>query len=556
MFKLYASYNDNIQEIYPVNGIYNIVESFYYEFEFYDKDVIGESVFLEDVLIDNDFFHLENNRIKTIKSHSFFQDFFGLCVLRCGAEEIILNVLVEKIKLNNLENIVLYIWNQDHKLFNVFYGEKFLNENHSRVSNVYNAISKYIAFCSSYLNVFNNLYSSFRLKGHKILRKNIRTVEYSPKKVSSHTISWLLSNLDRILLTNNYGYDESCISLGGKLGYIDKIETADSCDTFDVYENQIILGAFLHLLSEVNSLILSLQKIINSQERAKEKPSYDITKFADFRDLKVFPFVKAIESLKEKKKKIRQLFIKYSRVFKDTQVRKERPQITRVFAGSRHYMLAYNNIKKLYEKQVQIDFELKLFHIKKLSELYEVYNLFVMINGIEKSIKSSHFDNEFIKSSGLILKNRIDWVNEEFAISLYYNHEYPSSFTKLVRIDTTIGGHYCPDYVIHLYSKKNKDVEKYLILDAKYTKLYTLEKQHLPSCIYKYILNTGIENKYNSKPDLLALIYPGKITKSIVDSNIYSPQIHLIASSPESRDLELLLRKKLNQVLDKKYLIE
>lgn len=556
MFKLYASYNNKTQEILPVDGVYNVVESFYYEFEFYDNKVIAESIFLEYTPIDNDFFIIENNRIKTIKSHSFFQDFFGFCVLRCGSEEIILNVLVEKINLKNLEDIVLYIWEQDHKLFNVFYGEKYLKENNSRASNVYNAISKYIAFCSSYLDVFDNLYSSFRLNGHKILRKDIRTVEYSPKKVSSHTISWLLSNLDQILLTNNYGYDESYINLGGKLGYIDKIETAESCDTFDVYENQIILGAFLYLLSKVNSLILSVQKIINSQERAKEKLSYNTAKFADFRELRVFPFLKAIESLQEKKKQIKQLFIRYTRVFEHTQIRKERPQITQVFAGSRHYMLAYNYIKRLYGKQILIDFNLKLFHIKKISELYEVYNLFVIINGIEKNIKINHFDNKFIKSDTSILKNRVEWDNEDFAISLYYNHEYPSEFSKLVRIDTTIGFHYCPDYVIHIYSKKNRDTKKYLILDAKYTKLHTLEKKHLPSCIYKYILNTGIKDRHYRKVDVLALIYPGQETRPIIQSKIYRPQIFLIASNPKLKDLKLLLWENLTQVLDKKYLIE
>ena len=219
-------------------------------------------------------------------------------------------------------------------------------------------------------------------------------------------------------------------------------------------------------------------------------------------------------------------------------------------------MLAYNAIKKLYEKQIQIDFDLKLFHIKKLSELYEVYNLFVMINGIEKNIKSNHFDNEFIKSEDPMLKNRIEWKNEDFAISLYYNHEYPSAFTKLDRIDTTIGSYYCPDYIIHVCSKKKRDTEKYLILDAKYTKLHTLEKKHLPSCIYKYILNTGIKDQYYRKADVLALIYPGKESKSIIQSKIYTPQIFLIASNPELNDLKLLLRKNLAQVLDKKYLIE
>ena len=86
-------------------------------------------------------------------------------------------------------------------------------------------------------------------------------------------------------------------------------------------------------------------------------------------------------------------------------------------------------------------------------------------------------------------------------------------------------------FIIEIFNSVN-NVKKYFILDAKYSKFQTVKGLHLPSLMFKYILNTGISEESNSKISSLALLFPNENGQKIIKSNFYEPNIEMIASKP------------------------
>ncbi len=100
----------------------------------------------------------------------------------------------------------------------------------------------------------------------------------------------MLSNLDQIYFDNSFkGYYDS-IKINNRYGIIDNIKTSESRNSFDNYENQIVLGAFKIVLSKLNELKTEIRANINIQSDKEDL-------YADFKDLKRIPFIKLFARL-------------------------------------------------------------------------------------------------------------------------------------------------------------------------------------------------------------------------------------------------------------------
>lgn len=73
MLKVVRHHHNNIEEVYPINGIYKVYELDTYELEYSsDSPIVEQNVFLEDILLDYSLFNISQSRIETIKPEYLF----------------------------------------------------------------------------------------------------------------------------------------------------------------------------------------------------------------------------------------------------------------------------------------------------------------------------------------------------------------------------------------------------------------------------------------------------------------------------------------------------
>src|SRR5690606_19833806 len=148
--------------------------------------------------------------------------------------------------------------------------------------------SKFLTYTSHLLTEFEKLYQKFKNQPCSQLRKKKEKLDYTPNVVTSYSINWLISNLDEVVFDECFSAHPDSINIEGKSGYIEKIETDYVISDYNVYENQIILGAFQYLIQKLNSL---KNEIRGSVDFTK----YGSKDFADFRDLKKLPYIRLFD---------------------------------------------------------------------------------------------------------------------------------------------------------------------------------------------------------------------------------------------------------------------
>jgi len=529
MFKLYNFQNNNKTEIIPENGIYNVDELGEYEFE-YNGTLINNDIYLEDIPIDYNYYHVYENNIKS-QRYRFFQDFFGYSTLIINNECLHLNIRIEKFKLNEVEDIFIYLWEKDEKLFNVFISKSTFSIDFNNKNVKYETSSKFINLLEKFYTVFESLLPYFKKNPHTVLRSDFKIIDYSPQSVTPHSIEWILNNLDCLSVDFNLNTNPNAIKLNNNYALIDKIETEYKINTLKIYENEIILGVFLNVLYKISLFEIEINQYID-----KSKDNID-NKYSDIKDLKKIPFLKLKERIKIIEPKIKKLYQNYKSFFKEVLPRFEKPVLTAVFSNSFHYKKAYLFIQQIWNSKYNLFGEYHLMNIRKLSQLYEIYNLFSIIDALKNRLKSDTYSISVSSTREDDIINKISFSNSETQINLYYEQKYFSynkkDSTKLRRIDNSKGTYYMPDYIIEFI---NKSRTNYYIFDSKYSKLETIKNSFLNNILFKYILNTGIEGELYKKIEILCLLYPGDKSENIINSNIFKPIIKIIASKPNKED--------------------
>lgn len=525
MFRLFRHDKSNIVEVLPIQGLYTVQELSEYEFH-YNGSSSSFNVFLEDIAFDRKLYSFSGNNIKSIKSR-IFQDYFGFALLNIENNLFKFNIQIEKLKIGEIEDMLLFLWKNENRIFNNFLSKSSLKSSIHRNGSEFGLTSKYLVFVKHFYSTFKNLYGQFQRNPQYVLRSKKVEVDYTPEATSPESINWIFSNLDRIKFDFLLQNDPNSIKIENKYGYLDKIQSEVKTKSFSVYENEIILGTFADVIRKLKRLKRIIQSNVNIEK-------YSDSKYADFRDLKKIPLIKLYEDSNQLEKKLTKLLGSYKNIFSNTNSRIEIPKITPVFSSRLHYLTAFKTIIQSKSYKLNLDGELQLLNIRKLSQLYEAYNLHKLIEIFNNQLNQDlfTFENYSDRDDGII--NRIVYQHTNFSIKIYYELKYPNpDFIDLVRIDSHIGNYYNPDYIIEFSNSESKN---FYIIDSKYTQYNTLRNAYLNDSIYKYILNTGIINEEYKKINHLILLYPGHLNDAHISSLNHKPQISLVVSKPKSEE--------------------
>ena len=526
MFKLFKYTNGTKAEVLPINDLYTVKElgeyEFVYEGQIHNK--FQDLVFVEDIAIDTKWYKVLDHKLISY-TNKYFENYFGPATLKINNITINLNIQIEKLRLSEIEDILIYLWQKDNNVFYNFFSKSTLSSRIDNDGSEFGLTSKFIIFANHFHSTFSELFQYFKKTPHTVLRKKNVVVDYNSQSVTSNTIEWILDNLDNVNFDESLRDYPDSIRIGHNYGYIDKIGTEVGFISYDIYENQIILGAFINIISKLRRLKSEIRININ-EEQYGDDYNYD------FRDLKKIPFIRLLDDSDDIERKLSSLLLKYNSLFEDVHPRNETPKLSSIFSHKYHYRIAYKIIKESSDLKFNFNGELQLLNIKKLSTLYEIYNLHIIINSISEVLNLELFDKQTVSNREDNINNKISFLAKNCTINIYYELKIQDKNleTELVRIDTQSREYYEPDFVIEI--KKQEDT-KYYILDSKYTKYYTLKGKHLPGCIFKYILNVGIRHNRYRKPESLVLLYPGDYAEDYIRHENYSPQIILLPSKPK-----------------------
>ncbi|KMQ70117.1 hypothetical protein [Chryseobacterium koreense] len=553
MLKIFQIIKDKKVEIFPSNNIYTVFELGKYELFYTSENITSNTVFIEDIPVDSNKLSQSGNQIQLLEFR-YFENYFGYASLNLNNEIFLFNIKIEKLKLSEIEDIFMYLWKKEDKLFNIFFSKSTYELDFKRKGFELGQTSKLISFIETFVSTFEQLYFSFENLPHTVLRKHHQKTKYDSHKVTADTVDWMLSNLDEIYFDNSFKGHYNSIKINNKYGLIENIKTSENLNSFNNYENQIILGAFMLLLKKLKELKFQISASINIQPNKDEL-------YADFKDLKRIPFIKLFEDSTSLERKVIKIFNRYQKLFKDVQPKIEKPVLTTVFAQKLHYKKAFSLIKNLNDYKFDLFGEFKLLNISKLSKLYEVYNLYVILESIKQKLRLDFFNISAFSDRNDEIIEKITFDNTNYSIRLLYEQKFydfskTKQETELRRIDIKKGNYYNPDYIIEIFDKI-KQKKKYYILDAKYSKLHTVRSNHLPDVIEKYIINTGINESPNTKVNSLNLIFPNEFGQKIIESDYFEPTIELTASKPNfENELKLFINRILEQNISENLIIK
>lgn len=553
MLRVFEVYNGKNIEIQPINGVYSVVELGKYEIHYSSENIIPSNIFLEDLPIDSLRIRYEESLI-ILSEFRYFENYFGYASLSVNSDLYLFNIKIEKLKLSEIEDIFSYLWKKEDKLLNIFFSKSTYELDFKKKGFELGQTSKLLSFLETFITTFDKLYFSFENLPHTVLRKFQKRTNYDSQKVTLDTIYSILHNLDDINFDDSFKGHFNSIKINNKYGLIDKIDTTENKDSLDNYENQIILGAFVIILKKLSQLKKEISSNIDIRSESKSV-------YADFKDLKRIPFIRLFENSTSLEKKTVRLFNRYQKLFFNVTPRMDKPILTSVFAKKLQYKKAFELIKSLNDYRFDLFGEFKLLNITKLSKLYEVYNLYMIIDSLKNKLKIEQFNVSATSDRIDEIVEHLSFENEDYLINFFYEHKFYGAIilnqpTILRRIDTRKGSHYNPDFIFEILNKKEKRV-RYYIMDAKYSKQPTVRNVHLPDLINKYILNTGLADKPSFKISSLNLIFPGESGMRIIDSDYFEPTIGLIASKPNVESeldeyIELILNNNLPSSLMRK----
>lgn len=535
MFKVIEIVNGQYKEVTSVDGLFTVHELGLYQLEYTSSTLKHNIYFIEDDYINER--HIKERSLHRVvtKPFRFFEDYFGFAKVQINEEVFQFNILGEKFELKEIEEIILYLFENNHLVLNEFVSKSSIGGESVYHGKEYLYSSKYLNLIENFCESFEQLFLDFKSVPHTVVRKRYEVSSYSNQTIDNKSIEWILQNLDTVLFDNSLKDHPDAISISNNYGLIDTIGSDRNVSSYATYENEIILGAFYFLkgvVSEIKSILNLRLNLSNSLH-----DNYVLSQYTDFRDLKKIPFLRLLKNLENLDTRLSKISVRYSGLFKDAKPKNQFPKLTPLFYKYRHYQKAFNQIKLLRRSNYNIAGEVQLLNIRKLSELYELYNLNIIVEVLNEYFDSNLYEKEVVYSDKQKVVSKLSFrkLNSDLLITLFYQPLINNNTRELDLI--TIGNvklqekHCKPDFVIEL--KRINEV-RYYILDAKYSKIDTVKNFHLTSCLKKYVIDIGVKGKPYQKPDYLILLHPDSNDdeSNLIYNDSHFPKIRTLISKP------------------------
>lgn len=330
---------------------------------------------------------------------------------------------------------------------------------------------------------------------------------------------------------------------------------------YDTYENTIILSFLYTMFFQSNNILDNLHKMMQKQYRAPKVKFYTSSDEMIFSTMSE-TFEKYIIELESIAEQFQKLFVLYLDRFKCSYViLNSCPVASSILLNTIQYRTIYQLIVEWFQLN-DYEFENEKFLLSLLAnnKVYEYYLLLKLLNYFRDTTNFDfQYSKKFIYSQSKVERyaNTFVFQNEENEITVYYQPTVYSfvhtenngvnlirnnniSTNAFFRDRNSSRDIFLPDFIVKF---KTSDSERYIILDAKFSRQKTVVKYYLENLIFKYIFSICPLN--NSV--LLGLCALNGKSDSSDKSNFYSiynnniptnylPSVHICTVSPDTQD--------------------
>ncbi|MDY2630102.1 MAG: hypothetical protein SOV85_01925 [Clostridium sp.] len=503
--------------------LYRVYSNLEYSFEIKcDEDISNVRIYInnkeEDILeIESKIWFISDGNKKNVFKR-VFNDFYGYVyisieyvhndeVFRVHSDWI--DIYIKNDYTSELINpMIQYIYNNSNKFLyredsNVL-DYSSIKESNSR--NIYTKISLLERIELIYrenLKLFKN-YSYYESKEKYVIDDFEKL-----STINSDTIQFILNNPQYLRQTESL----TGIKYNKKKSIPIKTLISKNEISHNVYENKVVLGflksIYLLLQQEINSL--SSSNINTLRDRGDDNyisSGYHIHKFV-FNNINLY-----LDKLIAFKKKFLELYLLYKRVLKCEEIVINKvPKPTSNFIKFKHYQKIYLAIKEWFKYgNYDLEIEKMILSFNSVSEIYEYYillnmneyllkNNFALVDILKTlyiSNKKSLYTNSKFENTFLFRKNNIDVCIFYQPLISAKKKSFSNSLglfrNNTVNYEGYYSDYYTPDYVIKI-SKNN--LNKYIILDAKFSTFNTVIQYSFNKIAYKYAFSISTADSYD-----------------------------------------------------------
>lgn len=419
-----------------------------------------------------------------------------------------------------------------------------------------NSISSIIEIHRSIVLKLRTQYPYFRNNSKNIIVENEMMVDINKVRQFGLNESIWISKHPEMLKECKC---DTTIKFGNKNFIPEKIISSVKENSYDIYENQLILGFIEDLINStlnINRYIHDniIKKLISSLTNSKDLlDSYEIPSNIRVK-LLVAKYEKLSVEISSLTSDYQKLLIQYKNIFKTIKkINFTSPRFTPVFRNILHYRTLFQSMDIWWEnyRTYSIAGLEYMMRLKQLSKIYEYYCLLKLIIGIQSlgytlNENFKEEDSIFDLVSGEI--SSYSFINESMGVklTLYYEPKISGSHAENTEFDDLYvlksrSSYLTPDYLLKF--QYNGEV-RYGILDAKHTYEKNVEDKYLPDTTLKYL--HGIASVKNQISILLMwLLYPDirgyreiNIQKPIRNHNVY-PAVGIFSICPDVEEYEI-----------------
>lgn len=340
------------------------------------------------------------------------------------------------------------------------------------------------------------------------------------------------------------------IRINNKVYHPNKTLVVEDRHSYDIYENRIIVGFLRTMIFNIDTLIENTDSILQNI------PS-DNDPVGEYVYSSLFIFAHTAKMLQEcrdrlliVKQKMAQLWQMYSSIMSVESVEVQYiPKPTALFMSIPQYNKIFVTISQWFSFGIY-NFEKESFMLSfiKISSLYESYVLAKLIKHLKhrsfklEDAKKCHYPvPSHWKYTNTKCKNTFVFTGNNKRITIYYQpvifdfdsrqvngiglYRNNSISINQNNIDERSDKYYTPDYII---KAEINGVERYIILDAKFSTANTVKRYYITDLSFKYLFSISSVEE-NKSVDGLCIVYgqcyPSNKMQSAYDKQIGSKDI-------------------------------
>lgn len=384
-------------------------------------------------------------------------------------------------------------------------------------NNDYRSIWNTLKILNDIVEIYNDNYSYFANHKKASVEPVSAIVDVTEmQRIDFDGLRWIVNNPDNLMQTN----EKTGITFRGQEYVPRKVKTYLSQYSYDLYENQVVLGflnsVYEYVSDEINQFNREISELNDAPEKivAKIPNTYELTT----RCVYVY-YQGVIHRLQDVQDKILQLYNRYYKIMECSPAEVYGiPKLTNTFKQVYQYRMVFEAINDWYSSGDYAFEHLNyLFKLKTLSRIFEYYCLIkfqLCITGCGFKLESTdrivydpeddleEINNKYLftganKTLELLYEPSV-WTDKLNGEGNLYSTGY--NFSKAIWNKA-----WTPDFVIKITTEQN---EYYYIIDAKYSKEENVKRLYLRELVLKYSAQIASYNKYHSDVIGVGAIFP------------------------------------------------